>query len=361
MSVRVLLTGKNGQVGSELCRLLPSFADLIALGRSELDLAKPDDVRRAISARRPNLIINAAAYTAVDQAEKEESLARAVNADAPAVIAEEAKKIGAFLMHYSTDYVFDGSKRAPYTESDATNPLSAYGRTKLAGEEAIRASGVPHMIFRTAWVYATSGKNFLLTVLRLASTREELRIVDDQFGAPTPACAIALATARIIRVSRGASPDDTKTAGETRLRQAGAFDAAQDKPGPQRPSADSSGAKLLALLGRNAGTYHLTSAGETTWYQFAVSILDAIRRVAPPARQSSTSGAQPALPHWIEDATAGQPIICKRVVPITTAEYPTPARRPAYSVLSNAKFANTFGFSLSDWRSELAETINVHA
>jgi dTDP-4-dehydrorhamnose reductase len=329
MTVRILLTGKHGQVGSELARLLAPAVELTALGRRELDLARPDDIRRAVAETRPDLIINAAAYTAVDQAEKEESLARAVNADAPGVIAEEGKKIGAFIIHYSTDYVFDGSKRSPYIEDDPTNPLSAYGRTKLAGEEAIRRSGVPHLIFRTAWIYGTSGKNFLLTVLRLASTREELRIVNDQYGAPTPARAIAVATARIIRVSHATLPDDTRTAGETP-------------------------AETIAFLTRRTGTYHLTSAGETTWYEFAGAIFDA-------AHALIASDAAQKAPAWIAAATAGQPIICKRVVPITTAEYPTPARRPAYAVLSNVKFASTFGFSLSDWRSELAETINARS
>jgi dTDP-4-dehydrorhamnose reductase len=339
MTVRILLTGKNGQVGSELARLLAPVADLTALGRRELDLAKPDDIRRAIAEARPELIINAAAYTAVDQAEKEESLARAVNADAPGLLAEEAKRIGAFVIHYSTDYVFDGAKRSPYIENDPTNPLGAYGRTKLAGEEAIRRSGVPHLIFRTAWVYGTSGKNFLLTILRLASTREELRIVNDQFGAPTPARAIAVATARIIRVSRAALPADTKTGGET--------------PALQHTSPGGGAAETAALLARSAGTYHLTSAGETTWHEFAAAICDAAHTLIP-------SDAPQKAPAWAAAATAGQPIICRRVIPITTAEYPTPARRPAYSVLSNAKFASTFGFSLSDWRSELAETIQSH-
>lgn len=317
MKLRVLLTGKNGQVGSELARLLPSMGELAAFGRAELDLAKPHDIRRVIAQVRPNLIINAAAYTAVDQAEKEESLARTINADAPAMIADEARKVRAFLVHYSTDYVFDGSKRSPYAEDDRTNPLSAYGRTKLAGEEAIRSSGVPHLILRTAWVYATSGKNFLLTVLRLASTREELRIVNDQFGAPTPARAIAEATTRLVEHSKS---------------------------------------DPVGFLEQNAGTYHLTASGETTWHEFAVAILNAIQPLAP-AAGSRDAAERPGIPGWLAAATGGRPIVCKRVVPITTAEYPTPATRPAYSVLSNTRFASTFGFSLPDWRTQLAETI----
>lgn len=314
MKPRILLTGKNGQVGSELARLLPSLCQLTAFGRDELDLAKPGDIRRVIAQTRPNIIVNAAAYTAVDQAEKEEPLARAINAGAPGVIAEEAHKLGAFVIHYSTDYVFDGAQRAPYTEDDATNPLSAYGRTKLAGEQALHASEAPHLILRTAWVYSTKGKNFLLTILRLASTRAELRIVNDQFGAPTFAGAIAGATARLLSMA---------------------------KPDP------------LAFLTQHAGTYHLTAAGETTWYEFACAILDSVRGTA--------SGKLPDAPlaaDWIATATSGQPIIANRIVPITTAEYPTPARRPAYSVLSNARFARTFGFSLPDWRTQLGEAIH---
>lgn len=311
MNLRILLTGKNGQVGSELTRLLSSHCELTALGRDELDLAKPNEIRRAIASARPQIIINAAAYTAVDRAEKEEGLARAINADAPGVIAEEAKKIRAPLIHYSTDYVFDGTKRSPYKENDPTNPLGAYGRTKLAGEEAIRSSGVPHLILRTAWVYARSGQNFLLTVLRLASTREELRIVNDQFGAPTSARCIAQATARLIA---------------------------------------NCGTDAGVWFAQHSGTYHLTSAGETTWYEFAVEILNATMHMIP-------HGAPQTAPRWVLVATAGRPLVAKQITPITTAEYPTPARRPGYSVLSNGRFAATFGFSLPDWRVQLAETI----
>ena len=161
MKPKILLTGKNGQVGAELQRFLPQLGEVIALGRQELDLSSPDDLRRMIRTVCPSLIVNAAAYTAVDRAEKEEAIARAINADAPAVMAEEAKKIGAGLVHYSTDYVFDGSKNSPYEETDPTNPLNVYGKTKLLGERAIQETGVPHLIFRTAWVYATRGRNFL--------------------------------------------------------------------------------------------------------------------------------------------------------------------------------------------------------
>ena len=305
MTRRILLTGKNGQVGSELAQLLPRLGHLTALGRQELDLSNIHDIRQAIQEVRPSLIVNAAAYTAVDRAEKEEALARAINADAPAVIAEEAKKIGAAVVHYSTDYVFDGTKRAPYTEDDPTNPISAYGRTKLAGEEAVRTAGIPHLIFRTAWVYATSGKNFLLTILRLATEREELHIVSDQFGAPTSSREIAQATTRVL-----VDP----------LREGG------------------------SSLPEIAGTYNMTASGETTWHEFATTIID---DCSPLPRDTP----------WFAAATGNRPLIAKRVIPITTADYPTPARRPAYSVLSSARFAATFGFTLPAWRTQLTSAL----
>lgn len=326
-SMRILLTGKNGQVGSELARLLPSMGELTAVGRDELHLANPDDIRRVVRQARPNLIINAAGYTAVDQAEKEESLARAINAEAPAVIAQEARRTGALLIHYSTDYVFDGAKVLPYSEDDPTNPVGAYGRTKLAGEEAIRASGVPHLILRTAWVYATVGKNFLLTILRLASSREELRVVNDQFGAPTWARAIAGATARLI-----GGPSESP--GE-------AFLTANQTPGGQRLR----DADRLAFLAEHAGTYHLTAGGVATWHEFAIAIVEAARKIRPDTP-------------WLAAATGGRQLDVKRIIPIRTEDYPTPARRPAYSVLSNARFTQTFGLSLADWRSQLLEAVS---
>jgi dTDP-4-dehydrorhamnose reductase len=312
MKPRILLIGKNGQVGSELSQVLRStFGDLqlTALGRQELDLSQPDAIRHAIQEAQPSVIINAAAYTAVDLAEKEQALAHAINARAPEVMADQAKKIGALLVHYSTDYVFDGTKRIPYSEDDRTNPLSAYGHTKLAGEEAIRAAGAPHLIFRTAWVYATSGKNFLLTILRLASEREELRIVNDQFGAPTWSHEIAVATARVIGIGFPSSPAEPRAAS------------------PEL-----------------SGTYHLTAAGQTTWYEFATATLDECSRL-------------PADTPWLAAATRGRPLIAKRVIQINTEDYPTPALRPSYSVLSNQRFTGAFGFSLPDWRNQLRQAV----
>ena len=185
-------------MGTDLSSLLPRLGQVTALNRQELDLTSPDDIRRTIQEIQPHWIVNAAAYTAVDQAERDEATARAVNEQAPAVISEEAKKIGAALVHYSTDYVFDGSKKSPYEETDTPNPINVYGKTKLGGECAIQASGALHLIFRTEWVYATQGRNFLLTILRLATQKQELRIVADQIGSPTTSREIAAATVKII-------------------------------------------------------------------------------------------------------------------------------------------------------------------
>jgi len=303
MKPKILLTGKNGQVGGELEHLLPRLGEVVALDRQQLDLARPAEIRRVVREVRPDLIVNAVAYTAVDQAEKEEPAARAINAEAPAVLAEETKKIGATLVHYSTDYVFDGSKRSPYEEDDPPNPINVYGRTKLAGELAIRQSGVAHLIFRTEWVYARQGRNFLLTILRLAAQREELRIVSDQIGAPTSNRDIARATTQIL--SQILAPHAKRVSW---------------------PDA--------------SGTYHMTAAGETNWCEFAKAILEEASQVDPP-------------PAWLTTATGARPLMVQRIVPIRTEDYPTPARRPAYSVLSNARLAQTFGLQLPDWRSQL--------
>jgi dTDP-4-dehydrorhamnose reductase len=303
MKPRILLTGKNGQIGAELAIVLPALGEVIALDRQQLDLSRPDDIRRTIQDVHPSLIINAAAYTAVDQAENDEAVAQAINADAPARMAQEAKKIGAGLVHYSTDYVYDGSKDSPYEESDPPSPLSVYGKTKLAGEQAIRDVGLPHLIIRTAWVYGTRGRNFLLTILRLASQREDLRIVADQFGAPTWCREIAHGTASVLA----------------------------------RLMADQEGALSLPESG---GVYHMTAAGITTWYDFAVAILDEASHV-------------PANLSWLATATGGQTLLAKWISPITTAQYSTPARRPAYSVLSSSRLAQRFGVQLVEWRTQL--------
>jgi dTDP-4-dehydrorhamnose reductase len=311
MSHRILLTGSTGQVGRELARGLPALGEVIAPGRAELDLMNTDEIRRAVRDVCPSFIVNAAAYTAVDRAESEPIAAHAINAEAPAVLAEEAKRIGAMLVHFSTDYVFDGSKNSPYSEPDAPNPLNVYGKTKLAGEKAIQESGVPYLIFRTAWVYSTQGKNFLLTILRLAADREELRVVCDQLGAPTWSSAIAASTLTVLERFSGRA--------ENRLSPTSA-----------------------------SGVFHMTAAGVTSWHGFAEAILEEVAQV------SEVEG-------WLSSVTGGRPIIAHRVVPIKTAEYPTPARRPSYSVLSNSLLRSTFGISLPPWEAQLRAALTQNA
>ncbi|MGY1950111.1 dTDP-4-dehydrorhamnose reductase [Pseudomonas pergaminensis] len=233
--MKILITGQHGQVSRELQQRLSSLGELIVLGREQLDLANPDQIRQQVRAHRPDLIINAAAHTAVDQAESEPELAFAINAIAPGILAEEAKTLGIPLIHYSTDYVFDGSKPAPYTEADTPNPLGVYGQSKLAGEQAITAVGGDYLILRTSWVYSSHGKNFLLTMQRLLQEKPHLRIVADQIGAPTWAGSIANSTRALI---------ERWQAGE---------------PGPW-------------------GVYHLTARGETSWFGFAEAIGEYLRK-----------------------------------------------------------------------------------
>jgi dTDP-4-dehydrorhamnose reductase len=304
MKRTILLTGRTGQVGSELFRLLPEIGEVLAPDRHELDLLNPDSIRRAVREIRPELIVNAAAYTAVDAAETQEAEAHAINASAPGVLTAEAKKIGAAVVHYSTDYVFDGSKRTPYEEGDSAAPINVYGKTKHAGEQAVRDAGVPHLIFRTAWVYSTGGRNFLRTILRLATEKDELRVVRDQFGAPTWSRDIAEATVKILA---------------------------------QLTSQDSSPANSISGV---SGIYHLTAAGETTWYDFARAILEEAPHLSPTVE-------------WFKEATRDRPLITKQIIPITTADYPTPAARPAFSVLSNSRLIRTFGIELPHWRVQL--------
>lgn len=275
----ILLTGAAGQVGFELARSLAAHGKVIALDRAALDLADADAVVASVRQARPQLIVNAAAYTAVDRAESECDAAFAVNARAPGILAEEAKRLDAVLIHYSTDYVFDGSGATPYDEDAPTGPLSVYGASKLEGERAIAQTGARAVVFRTSWVYGARGSNFLLTMLRLAQERDELRIVADQHG--TPNWCRSLADATTAAVARG-----------------------------------------LPWLGERAGLYHLASSGSTTWYGFAQAII----------------------------GDAPRP----RIVGIATSDYPTPARRPAYGVLSARKFEATFDHTMPDWRDALA-------
>jgi len=309
MKRTILLSGKTGQLGSELLRSLPRLGEVIAPDRNELDLRDPETIRLVMRDVKPQLVINAAAYTAVDAAETDEAGALAVNAEGPQLLALEAKKVGAPLIHFSTDYVFDGSKNIPYVESDSRNPLNAYGRTKLAGEEAIRNSGADHLIFRTSWVYATHGRNFLLTILRLATEREELKVIDDQIGSPTSAVDLAEATTAIL---------------------AGMIARAKDQL--TLPSVD--------------GIYHMTAADYTTWYEFAKAILE------------ETASTPQDLP-WLTSATKGRPIIARRVLPISTQAFGSPTHRPAYSVLSSAHLKETFGITLLDWRSQLQKCFSL--
>ncbi len=278
----ILLTGANGQVGFELQRTLAPHGDVTACDRSTLDLDDRDALVNVVRAVRPQLIVNAAAYTAVDRAESEVARAEAINTVAPTILAEEAKRIDAVLLHFSTDYVFDGANAVPYDEQAPTRPLNVYGRTKRDGENAIAAIGGPHLIFRTSWVYGLRGGNFLLTMLRLAAEREELRVVADQSGVPNWSRDLAETVADIV------------------------------------------GQGMPALVER-AGLYHLSATGATTWYDFARAIIGDVER--------------------------------PRVVPIATAEYPTPARRPAYGVLASGKFEQTFGIVLPTWRDALTRCL----
>ena len=297
--MRVLLTGASGQVGTELARALEGRVDLAAYDHRSLDLADADALARTVREVKPVLILNAAAYTAVDDAESHEADAAAVNAKAPGVLAQEARACGALLVHYSTDYVFDGTKTEPYVEGDATAPMGVYGRTKLEGEQAIAASGCDHLVLRTSWVYAPHGRNFMLTMLRLAQSKRELRVVADQRGAPTSARDLARATLKVL--------GDTGT----ELTQA-----------------------ALEPARASAGLYHATAGGTTTWHAFAQQIFS----------------------EWAWRQRGG--FVSPRVVPITTAEYPTPARRPAYSVLSNDKLARTFRVRIPGWQSGLGYALN---
>lgn len=285
------MLGGNGQVGRMLRRVLPALGEVIVATRDgaaadvAADLDQPQALPALVRQIAPDVVVNAAAYTAVDRAESEPEAAFRANAEAPAALARRCATTGALLVHYSTDYVFDGRSARPYREDDATAPLGVYGMSKRAGEEAIRASGARHMILRTAWVYAAHGHNFLRTMLRLAGEREELRVVADQVGAPTPAAWIAEATGQLLRQGAQAS-----------------------------------------------GTWHLTAAGETSWHGFAQAIMD----------EAQAAGLLTRRP---------------RVLPITTAEYPTAARRPAYSVLDTAKLQQDFGIAPPAWRDGLRATV----
>lgn len=285
--MKILLTGLDGQLGKQLQSFLPPLGDLTTVGRGTLDLANPEDIYKAIEEVKPEIIVNAAAYTAVDKSESEVELATAVNGTAPGILAAEAERLGATLIHVSTDYVFDGSRSVPYLETDPTNPLGAYGASKLKGEEAIEKTNAKYVIIRTAWVYGAYGKgNFVKTMLRLGKEREELRVVYDQVGTPTWTGDLAGAISELI---------------------------------PR-------------LNGDNFGIYHYTNSGAISWYDFAIAIFEEAEKL-------------------------GFPLKIKRVVPITTAEYPTPAKRPAYSVLNCAKISQVLETYPPHWRQGLRKML----
>ena len=290
--MRILLFGKNGQVGWELQRTLAPLGEVIALDQPEVDFTDIDGLRATVREHKPDLIVNAAAYTAVDRAESEPETAMAVNGIAPGVLAEEAKRLKVGLVHYSTDYVFDGTKGEPYTEEDVPNPLNVYGVTKLTGDRAIEAVGWTYLILRTSWVYGARGRNFFLTIRRLARERAELRVVDDQVGNPTWCRSIAKATAEILSLI---------------LR------------GRNHP--------LLAKMNEHKGIYHCSSNGEVSWFGFANAILQ-----ADPRKDE---------------------IITRSIIPIPTREYPTPAKRAPYAVLSKGKIERAFGVKIQPWHEQL--------
>ncbi len=294
----ILLTGATGQVGGELLNTLSSLGEVVAPPRSAMDLADPSSIRDTIRTLRPRWIVNPAAYTAVDKAESEPELAYAINRDAVRAIGEEAATIGAGIIHFSTDYVFDGTGTTPYIETDPTNPVSIYGASKLAGEQALAHSGAAHLIFRTSWVYGASGKNFLLTILKLAREREHLRIVGDQHGAPTWSRDLARMTAHVIEQAEAAA----------------------------------NGQNLAAALADSSGIYHASGAGETTWHGFAA---EAVRQQRE--REPNTRFAE--------------------IEAITTAEYPTPAKRPANSRLNCAKLQQRFNWRMPEWRESLRHVL----
>ena len=295
----ILLLGKDGQVGWQLQRSLAPHGQVIAYGRIECDMADLDRVRSVVRQIKPSVIVNASAYTAVDRAESEPELARRINAEAPGVLAEETAALGALLVHYSTDYVYDGCKSAAYAETDLTSPQSVYGRTKLAGEEAIRSVGGKSLIFRTSWVFGARGGNFVKTILRLAREKDALNVVDDQIGSPTPAAMIATVTGVALAMLRRGQLLEK---GENRL-------------------------------------YHLAAARPVSWYEFARTIVD-------------LAGQAPGFDLRLKS---------EAIKAITTAEYPTPARRPTNSRLDCSRLEADFGLQMPDWQPYLVRMLQLLA
>lgn len=284
--MKILLTGKQGQVGFELERALAPLGEVYAVDYAECDLADPSAVRALVRSCKPDLIVNPAAYTAVDKAESEPERAHAINAVAPGVLGEEAAKRGAWVVHYSTDYVFDGSKPGAYTETDLANPQSVYGRTKREGEIALQQSGAQYLILRTSWVVGVYGGNFARTILRLARERDGLNVVADQYGAPTSAALLADVTAQLVR------------------------------------QAQREGTETFPF-----GLYHLVAGGETTWCDYARLVVSEALAAGKPFKLSPDA-----------------------IRPVSSSEYPTPAKRPANSRLDTSKLRGTFGLELPDWQ-----------
>ena len=297
--MKILLTGRNGQVGSKLIRALTPLGQVHATDRTELDLADADAIVAAVRALRPDLIVNAAAFTDVDKAEIEPDEALAVNAHAPRILAEEAARLRTPFVHYSTDYVFDGEKEEPYDEDDTPAPLSVYGRTKLLGEEGVRAADPPHLILRVAWVYGGRTRNFFTTMLDLFQRRVEVAVVHDQTGSPTWCREIAAATAELLHGAAGTS---------STLRDA---------------------------LAERGGTYHLATPGRTTWHGFAEEIAACLRRAGDPRLRLES------------------------IRPITSAEYEAPARRPRNSLLSGYRLEERFGLTLPPWEEQVAGCVEA--
>lgn len=295
---KILVTGGTGQVGGELAKTLAPLGEVVVPGRTEMDLSDAGSVRAMIRAAQPRWIVNAAAYTAVDKAESEPELAYAINAEAVRAIGEEARLIGAGVIHFSTDYVFDGTGSTPYIETDPTMPMSVYGASKLAGERVLAESGAAHMIFRTSWVYGAQGKNFLRTILKLAREREVLRVVGDQYGAPTWSRDLAKMAAHVILQCEAAAKERS----------------------------------LADALAETSGVYHAAGGGETTWQGFAAEAVRLMQERSPEAHLA-------------------------KIEAITTSEYPTPAKRPANSRLNCDKLARRFDWSMMDWHESLRQVL----
>jgi dTDP-4-dehydrorhamnose reductase len=298
--LRFLVTGEGGQVGEALRQTLARLGEVVIPTLAEWDLTDADATRKWVREVRPRWVVNAAAHTAVDKAESEPALAFAINATAPGILAEEAKKIGAAVVHYSTDYIFDGSKKTPYVETDPAGPLNEYGKSKLGGELAVSESGAAYLTFRTSWVYGATGNNFVKSMLRLAQEREHLRIVADQHGCPTWSWELARLTAGVIEQMEG--------------------------------KAAMNGGSLTEAVGPVSSVYHATGSGATTWYGFAVQSIDELRKLKPELKLAT-------------------------VEPITTAEYPTPAKRPMNSLLDCGKLERVFGWKMPDWEESVATVV----